>query len=153
MRHLFLSVALAIGVAIPAALAQGTNLTGDGEKPGQRVDVRDLKRDEGGMVTLRFQLVNEGDSDIDPCSVRDPQQNDDCGVVGAVHLIDGVNKKKYLVVRDAQKKCVCSRVNTLRKGDRSNAWAKFPAPPETVQKITVVVPGFEPVEGVPITPR
>jgi hypothetical protein len=74
-------------------------------------------------------------------------------VVGAVHLIDAANKKKYLVVRDTQKKCVCSQVRSLKKGDSSNAWAKFPAPPETVQKLTVVVPGFEPIEGVPVTSR
>jgi hypothetical protein len=34
-----------------------------------------------------------------------------------------------------------------------NLWAKFPAPPESVQKVTVVVGGFEPVESAPITAR
>ena len=139
--------------AVPAiASAQGTNLSGDGEKPGQRIEIRDLKRDEGGTVTLRFQLINESDDEINSCSFR--ESGDSCGTVGGVHLIDAGSKKKYLVVRDAQKKCICSQgVDAIRKGGRSNAWAKFPAPPETVQKITVVVPGFEPVEGVPITSR
>jgi hypothetical protein len=41
----------------------------------------------------------------------------------------------------------------LRKGDRANAWAKFQAPPDGVQKVTVVVPGFEPVEAVPVSNR
>lgn len=130
----------------------GQQLSGDGEKPGQRIEVRDLKRDEGGTITLRFQFLNEGDAEISSCSFKDSM--DSCGVVGGIHLIDAVNKKKYLVVRDAQKKCVCSNgVDSIRKGGSSNAWAKFPAPPDTVQKITVVVPGFEPIESVPITSR
>ena len=154
MAHLLLSAIFAVGVAITPAvtLAQGAALTGDGEKPGQRIEIRDLKRDEGGTLTLRFQFINEGDHEISSCSFKD--SSDNCGTVGGVHLIDAGNKKKYLVVRDAQKKCVCSNgVDSLRKGDRSNAWAKFPAPADAVQKITVVVAGFEPVENVPITAR
>jgi hypothetical protein len=98
----------------------GQQLSGDGEKPGQRIEVRDLKRDEGGTITLRFQFLNEGDDEISSCSFKDSM--DSCGVVGGVHLIDAANKKKYLVVRDAQKKCVCSNgVDSIRKGGRSNA--------------------------------
>jgi hypothetical protein len=153
MRAMIVSVAVAMAAVLPAH-AQGARFVGEGEKAGQRVEVRDIRRDEGGTITLRFQLVNEGDSEINSCSLRDTQHNEDCGTIGAVHLIDAANKKKYLVVRDAQKKCVCSEgVKSLRKGGQSNVWAKFPAPPDSVQKITVVVPGFEPVEGVPITSR
>lgn len=162
MPGVLLAVALAMLMSliasatlpIEAVLAQGANLVGEGEKPGQRIEIRDLKRDEGGTVTLRFRIINEGEHEINSCSLRDQPQGDACGVVGGVHLIDAVNKKKYLVVRDAQKKCVCAHgVDHVRKGDRSNAWAKFPAPPESVQKVTVVVPGFEPVEGVPVANR
>jgi hypothetical protein len=68
-----------------------------------------------------------------------------------VNLLDAANKKKYLVVTDASKKCVCSELKEeVAKGARLNLWAKFPAPPESVQKITVVIPGFEPIESVPI---
>ena len=31
-----------------------------------------------------------------------------------------------------------------------NIWATYPAPPADVAKVTVVVPLFEPIEGVPI---
>jgi hypothetical protein len=73
--------------------------------------------------------------------------------VEKVHLIDAGNKKKYLVVKDSSGKCVCSEMKAVPKAGRLNAWAKFPAPPDNVQKITVVVPSFEPVESVPITTR
>jgi len=161
MRKLILSgpgslAALAIVgcLSSSSAPAQQSALVGDGMKPGQRIEIRDLKRDDGGTVTLRFQFINDSEKDvIDACSYRDASA-DGCGIVGGVHLIDAANKKKYLVVRDAQKNCVCATgLTNLVKGDRANAWAKFQAPPDAVQKVTVVVPGFEPVEAVPITSR
>jgi hypothetical protein len=150
------SAALAAAAAFSSlpALAQQSALVGDGMKPGQRIEIRDLKRDDGGTVTLRFQFINDSEKDvIDACSYREIN-GETCGVVSGVNLIDAANKKKYLVVRDAQRNCVCATgLPHLGKGDRMNAWAKFQAPPDGVQKVTVVVPGFEPVEAVPITSR
>ncbi len=151
---LSLLVIAAAAVVGSAPVSAQPGLVAEGDTPGQRIEIRDLKRDDGGTVTLRFQLINESEQDIGACSSYRDASVDPCGTVGAVHLIDAANKKKYLVVRDAQKLCVCSTgLKTLRKGDRANAWAKFPAPPDAVQKVTVVVPGFEPVENVPITGR
>jgi hypothetical protein len=71
-----------------------------------------------------------------------------------VHLIDAANKKKYLVVKDSSGKCECTQIKGNVSNDSPvNLWAKFPAPPESVQKVTVVVGGFEPIESVPITAR
>jgi hypothetical protein len=57
-------------------------------------------------------------------------------------------------VKDASGKCLCTGIKgNIAKGQPVNLWAKFPAPPTTVQKVAVVVSGFEPVEGVPITDR
>jgi hypothetical protein len=39
----------------------------------------------------------------------------------------------------------------IKAGARSNMWAKFAAPPAGVEKVTVVVPDFQPIDGVPIT--
>ena len=39
----------------------------------------------------------------------------------------------------------------LKPGERVNLWSKFPAPPEDVQKISVVVPHFGPMDDVPIS--
>ena len=68
-----------------------------------------------------------------------------------VHLLDAANKKKYLAIEDDAGKCVCSELkDDVVKGSRFNLWVKFPAPPAEVNKVSVVVPSFEPVE-VPIT--
>jgi hypothetical protein len=150
MPRVICSVAVVLGfLGTWAASAAAQSLSAEGQKPGLKIDIRELKRDEGGMVTLRFQLSNDSDDAFGACSLRDSPA-DPCGSLTGVHLIDGANKKKYLVVRDSAKKCVCSMMDNVRRGTKTNLWAKFPAPPDNVQKVTVVVPHFEPIENVPI---
>jgi hypothetical protein len=142
-----LSVA-ALGFAATPASVPAQELVGEGEKAGTKIVVRGLKRDEGNTVTLRFQVVNEGNKS-EPLYHLIGNSLD-----GHAHLIDAANKKKYLVVKDSAGKCECAPIRgNLEKGSPINLWAKFPAPPESVQKITVVVDGFEPVDSVPLTPR
>lgn len=127
----------------------------DGEKTGLSVEVTELKRGGGGTVTLKFAMVNNtkeqislgyayGDSGLSAI---------DYNYVGGTHLLDAVNKKKYLVVRDSEKKCVCSKFEGyIEVGERANLWAKFPAPPEDVKVISVMIPHFAPMDDVPIGP-
>jgi hypothetical protein len=125
-------------------------LSAEGETPDVRIEVRELKRGDGGTVTLRLRLVNEsGDEFAANCNMRETG-NDDCGDFTGAYLLDAANKKKYLVVRDADQKCVCSRVDNIADGKKMNLWATYPAPPADVEKVTVIVPLFEPIEGVPI---
>ena len=121
----------------------------DGETPGVRVDVTQLKRDSGGTVTLKFTLVNDSDTEI---GMTYYMTASDSSTVSGVHLIDPVGKKKYFVVRDTENTCVCSRsIGKVDAKTSANYWAKFPAPPETVEKISVVIPHFGPLDDVPIS--
>jgi len=139
------------GLSILAAPTLAAELKADGTEPGISIVIQDLKRDESNSVTLRFQLVNESGKPFHPgCKWREAS-NRACEEVGGVHLIDNANKKKYLVVRDSAGKCACSTVQQVKAGARSNLWAKFAAPPANVEKVTVVVPDFQPIDGVPIT--
>lgn len=158
MRQIIASAVLPLALLVTATIAAPTSLSAqtlsaDGNTPGLKIEIQDLKRDEGGTVTLRFQLINESDKHFDAgCALRETS-SDECGTISGVHLIDAANKKKYLVVRDASNKCACARLHRVDKGAKVNLWAKFAAPPTQVQKITVVVPEFQPVESVPITER
>jgi hypothetical protein len=46
---------------------------------------------------------------------------------------------------------VCGTITTLRAKTSRNLWAKFPAPPDNVEKISVVIPKFLPLDDVPIS--
>ena len=127
-------------------------LSAEGETPDIRVEIRDLKRDGDGTVTLRLRLVNDSTESFDhDCGMRDNDFGDACETFSGAYLLDGANKKKYLVVRDSEKKCVCGNIADLEPGKKVNIWATYPAPPAEVAKVTVVVPLFEPIEGVPVT--
>ena len=149
------SCGLIAGIWLPVffaapALAQDV-LSAEGETPDVRIEVRDLKRGDGDTVTLRLRLVNESGEPFDAsCEMREYGGNDDCGTFSGAYLLDAANKKKYLVVRDTEGKCVCSGVDNIEDGKKMNIWATYPAPPAEVTKMTVIVPLFEPIEGVPV---
>ncbi|MGZ7081416.1 MAG: hypothetical protein ACXVJT_18545 [Thermoanaerobaculia bacterium] len=139
--------------AAPAATA-GSIATSEGETPGLRVDVTELKRSSGGTVSLKFAFVNgtAKDFSISNHYLGDSHVASDTyrGVSG-VHLVDPVNKKKYFVIVDAEMKCLCSKdVPEVPAGGKVNLWAKFPAPPADVQKVTIEIPHFAPMDDVTI---
>lgn len=118
--------------------------------PGLRADVIELKRTSGETLTLRFTLVNESKQIINVADIADLLDLGGGYPVGGVHLIDPVGRKKYFVVRDSENRCVCSEFAALQAGQRANHWAKFPAPPDDVQRISIVLPTFSPMDDVPI---
>jgi hypothetical protein len=144
----FAAVVAVASITVSISDVSAQHLVGDGEFVGTKIIVRELKRDEGGTVTVRLQLVNETD---EPKALYEFLGND------WVHLIDAANKKRYLVVTDRSgKKCECtdgSQLRAVSKDSPINLWAKFPAPPEDVRSLTVVVKRFDPVASVPISAR
>jgi hypothetical protein len=151
-----------VGPALLAGLclllgSQGTlkaqeALVGEGARPGVHIEIRDLIRGAGGVVTLRLRIVNtSAEAFRGGCAMYDKSHKDECGTFSGVYLLDTPNRKKYLVVRDADGQCVCGVVDDIDAGKQMNLWATFPAPPPEVESVTVVVPLFEPVAGVPVT--
>jgi hypothetical protein len=122
--------------------------------PGIRTEVQELKVTSGGTVTLKFALVNNSSKSMGfGYTFGDPgHEIKDHGSVGGVNLLDAAGKKKYFVARDSENNCLCSRgLSNLEPGTRLSYWAKFPAPPDDVKKITVEIPHFTPMEDVPIS--
>jgi hypothetical protein len=151
-----LSIAIA-GVAgaqsSPAPAAGPSPLaTADGETAGMQVQVKQLKVVGGDTLMLQFVLINNSENAFiiwGPLSTDPNRHRDD---VDAVTLIDLANKKKYEVIRDADKNCLCSRnLDDIPAKGSLSVYAKFPAPPDSVQKIEVNIPHFTPMEDVPIS--
>ena len=148
MNRIMLCAVVSLGLFSTSTAVSAQELTGEGERAGSKVVVRDLKRDDGGTVTLRFRVVSDSESPAQLYQLMGGYLD------SKVHLMDAAGKKKYLVVKDTSGKCECTELRgSVTKDAPVNLWAKFPAPPAAVQKITVVVSGFEPIESVPITER
>jgi hypothetical protein len=101
------------------------------------------------MLTIKFKYTNNGSEKVE--IARLGQYSHD-NVLEHVYYIDSKNKKKYLVVKDAEKKALGTNLRyfTLAPGESKAAWGKFPEPPADVQKISVYLPGAPPFEDVPI---
>jgi hypothetical protein len=139
----------ALPVSQPAPTPSSNALPStQGEFPGLTLTVQELKRSSNAL-TLKFVLQSKGGMAFGYDFGEGTQE---FGNVAGIHLIDAANKKKYFVVRDADGSCVCSQhIANIAAGSQAVLWAKFPAPPDDVQKITVEIPHFPPIEDVPIT--
>lgn len=140
-----------VPAATPAAAPTANVLaTAEGNTPGTRVDVLELKRTSGDSVMLKLAFVNDSDKPFDATRFKGDGYAEYRSVSG-VYLLDGASKRQYFVLKGADKKCVCSQgIEDLAPKSRVNVWARFTAPPADVQKIAIVVPHFIPVEDVPI---
>jgi len=153
MRNLgTLTAAAACGVMLACwlrpARAADAIATADGETSGTQVQVKQLKRVSGDSVMLQFVLINNSDSAYDPNNL----QSSNYRSVDGVYLVDMAGKKKYEVVRDTTGTGVCSQnLGSIPSKSSANVWAKFPAPPDSVQKLGVVVPHFIPMDDVPLS--
>ena len=150
MRGFILTGAFLCFVGAPAlALAAEPIATTDGEEPGTSIKVQELKVVSGALM-LKFSFENNSDKPVDLYGVM---VGSEAQSVDGIYLIDVPGKKKYLVVRDADNNCLCSRNITRHLAPNASAayWAKFPTPPDSVQKIGIVVPHFIPMDDVPIS--
>ncbi|MEO8217004.1 MAG: hypothetical protein ABI718_07970 [Acidobacteriota bacterium] len=135
--------------AMPASAPETVIAHGDGETPGTRVDVYELKRTSGDTVTLKFALVNNGKKELGGYDFG--KAANDYDTVADIHLLEPTERTQYAVMRDPDNKCVCSTGVGVKTGEQKRYWAKFPAPPASSTKLTVVVPHFEPIEDVPVS--
>ena len=124
--------------------------TTDGEFPDLRVEVQELKRTSGGTLTLKFSVINDSDQKF---FLGGKLGGSSYGYnVSGVDLVDAAGRKKYLVILDSEKRCLCSTIEgEVEPKSRIKVYAKFPAPPEDVKKITIEIPHFTPMEDVPIS--
>jgi hypothetical protein len=126
--------------------------SGDGDQGGTKAVITDLKRG-GSTVTLKFTIDNNSNAAL-YTGMRfkaDGYRENGGRSFSGIHLIDEVGKKKYFVVADTDGNCACSEhVDDIAPKAQTSLWAKFPAPPDNVQKITVEIPHFIPIDDVPI---
>ena len=148
--RILLAAAIAAALPFPAqAQAQKALATGDVNYPGVVAEVTECKRSEGTM-TVKIRLKNTGDADQSFYIVNGGKYDNHYVTAG---------KKKYLMLRDAEKKPLAPAANpvgdvyvSLKKGGGVwTWWAKFPSPPAEVKKIEYTWPLGTPIDDIPCT--
>jgi len=121
----------------------------DTEWDGVSVELTSLARGDGDTITIKFKYTNSGSQ---KATIYRLGRFSGDNMALHVYYVDAKNKKKYLVIKDAEGKPVASNMTyvELEAGASRSGWAKFPAPPAGVDKISVYLPGAPPFEGVTI---
>lgn len=141
--------------------AVGNPLAGDGAGPaagpmvektewqGITAELLSVERTSGKMLTIKFKYTNAGPDKVEVARIGQFSHDN---MLEHVYYIDPQNRKKYLVVKDADGKALGTNLRylTLEPGESKAAWGKFPEPPADVQKVSVYLPGALPFEDVPI---
>ena len=158
--------ASATATATPAAPASpGVVVSGQAGVDGQTVTfaINELKRSGPTVVVNASVSLPEGNTDT--AQISDAFDNGvadrlDGGVSEATDNFDGIalidpeGRKKYLVARDSEGRCVCSveLSGEFVKADAPiNLEATLAAPPAEVTQVNVFVPGVRTFTNVPIS--
>lgn len=136
-------------VDVPVLPPQPPRLTAEAGIPGQSIQVRELRRDATGAVTLRLTFINNSCCGVSSVMVR--ETGADGQKPTGMRLIDEATRAEYAPARQADGLCACSDMPNTGKGERANLWFRFTDVPPTLRKASVAFKTFEPVPDVPIT--
>ncbi|UFQ17746.1 MULTISPECIES: hypothetical protein [Streptomyces] len=104
-------------------------------------------RDAGGFVTVSGKVTNNGGKFWAAANWRGEERelNKNGSSVAGANLIDNEGKKKYLVLRDTEGRCLCTKFTGGVKPSQTADWyAQFPAPPEDTTKVDFQVGAMPP---------
>ncbi|MEU9366904.1 hypothetical protein AB0D71_19670 [Streptomyces avermitilis] len=114
---------------------------------GVTLTVTAAKRDGGGFVTVEGTVANGTGRAWSVGSWRGDERElaKNGGSMAGASLVDEAGKKKYLVLRDTEGRCLCTRfTGGLLQGQSTDWFAQFPAPPEGTTKVSFQVGGMPP---------
>lgn len=120
----------------------------DAEWSGVQTDLLEVRRMSDNTIRVRWRWRNTGDKEASVVASQAASL-----LRSETYLLDPVNKKKMLVVTDAKGHPIATDIGMsfrVKPKESFSAWAKFPAPPADVEKITVVIAKTPPFEDVPI---
>ncbi|MFF7141534.1 MULTISPECIES: hypothetical protein [Streptomyces] len=113
-----------------------------------RLTVTSALRDQGGFVTVSGQVTNNGGQFWIAANWRGDERElsrNGASLAGA-SLVDSKGKKKYLVLRDTQGRCLCTKFDGggVDAGKTTDWFAQFPAPPQDTTTVDFQVGGMPP---------
>ncbi|MEV8318201.1 hypothetical protein AB0Q95_28985 [Streptomyces sp. NPDC059900] len=114
---------------------------------GLILKVTSAKRDEGGFLTVEGTVTNGGSKAWVAGSWRGDEKEltKNGGSIAGASLVDTEGKKKYLILRDTEGRCLCTRfTGGVLTGKTVDWFAQFPAPPAETTKVDFHVGAMPP---------
>ncbi|MBD0745311.1 hypothetical protein BG418_27115 [Streptomyces sp. CBMA152] len=110
---------------------------------GIEIVVNSAKRDTGGFVTVEGVVANNSSQGFTAPGWQGSEQElrDNGASMAGASLVDKTGKKRYLILRDTDGRCLCTRFPTgLTAGQKIPFYAQFPAPPANVTDVDFQLP-------------
>jgi hypothetical protein len=114
---------------------------------GLTLKVTSAIRDGGGFVTVEGTVTNGTGKPWVGAEWRGDESElvKNGGSIAGANLIDPNGKKKYLVLRDTEGRCLCTRfTGGVQTGATTDWFAQFPAPPEGTTSVDFQVGSMPP---------
>lgn len=128
---------------------------GEHESGGVEVALIEVKRASGDTLNVRWRYHN-GTQEEQTLFEGGSSWYTKYRLAADTYILDLVNQKKHLVLT-ADGNPITSQTThdygtlTLDPDGTINAWAKYPAPPSTVETLSVYISGVPPFEDIPIS--
>ncbi|WP_406409605.1 hypothetical protein OG923_12300 [Streptomyces halstedii] len=110
---------------------------------GVEVVISSAQRDSGGFITVKGSVKNGSSNRFTAQGWQGTEQemrNNGASVAGA-SLVDQTGKKRYLVLRDTDGRCLCTQfVTGIAAGKDAAFFAQFPAPPAETTEVDFQIP-------------
>ncbi|MFG2655776.1 hypothetical protein [Streptomyces sp. NPDC048425] len=132
----------------PSVAPSSEQVLAEVKSNGITLTVTSAARDQGGFLTLSGKVTNGGGKFWIAADWRGDERElskNGSSLAGA-SVIDKAGKKKYLILRDTQGRCLCTKFEGggVDAGQSADWYAQFPAPPEGTTKIDFQVGDMPP---------
>ncbi|MFJ9583140.1 hypothetical protein [Streptomyces acidicola] len=125
----------------------GESVMAEVKAGGLTLKVTSAARDEGGFVTVEGTVTNGTGEPWVAAEWRGDESElvKNGGSIAGASLVDQSGKKKYLVLRDTEGRCLCTKfTGGLQSGETTDWFAQFPAPPDGTTKVDFQVGSMPP---------
>ena len=131
--------------SLPAPASASTIASGEySADPNLRCELTEVRRVSGGALLVKWRVVNASGAQAKPIHYDFGWQE--------LYYIDPAENKKYEFLKDSEGNRILDVFyGNLETGQQRGNWAKFPAPPESSNKISIYIPKFPPFEDVPVS--
>lgn len=131
----------------PKAPAENTVLAEVQGGDNITLTINSAVRDEGGFLTIQGKVRNGSGGRWSAPKWQGGERElagNSASMAGA-SLVDSVGKKKYLILRDTDGRCLCTQFSEgFRAGDEKTWYAQFPAPPTESTKVDFQIADMPP---------
>ena len=126
------------------------------EAGGVDLVLLEVKRTTGNVLSVKWEYRNKTNRKVQ-LTKQSTGWIDPYRLASDAYVLDNVNRVKHEVMVDSDKHPIAGKHAGQNEfifvGPKKtlSTWAKFEAPPEDVEKVTISIPGAPPFEDVPIS--